>query len=57
MFDIFPGINKFKGKTVGDVDFDKVKNKAGYITPVPRGIGPMTVAMLLKNTLKLAKKN
>jgi methylenetetrahydrofolate dehydrogenase (NADP+) / methenyltetrahydrofolate cyclohydrolase len=51
------GINKFKGKTVGDVDFDKVKNKAGYITPVPRGIGPMTVAMLLKNTLKLAKKN
>ncbi len=50
------GINKYKGKTVGDVDFEKVKNKAGYITPVPRGIGPMTVAMLLKNTVKLAKE-
>jgi methylenetetrahydrofolate dehydrogenase (NADP+)/methenyltetrahydrofolate cyclohydrolase len=36
----------------GDVDFDSVKNKASYITPVPGGVGPMTIAMLLKNTLK-----
>ena len=40
-------------KTVGDVDFDAVKAKAGYITPVPGGVGPMTVAMLLKNTLRM----
>ncbi|XP_069596749.1 bifunctional methylenetetrahydrofolate dehydrogenase/cyclohydrolase 2, mitochondrial [Ranitomeya imitator] len=46
------------GKTilVGDVDFEEVKEKAGYITPVPGGVGPMTVAMLLKNTLMAAKK-
>ena len=43
-------------KIVGDVDFDAVVKKAGYITPVPGGIGPMTVAMLLKNTLKAANK-
>jgi methylenetetrahydrofolate dehydrogenase (NADP+)/methenyltetrahydrofolate cyclohydrolase len=41
-------------KTVGDVDFDAVKEKAGYITPVPGGVGPMTVAMLLENTLRCA---
>jgi methylenetetrahydrofolate dehydrogenase (NADP+)/methenyltetrahydrofolate cyclohydrolase len=41
-------------KTVGDVDFDAVKGKAGYITPVPGGVGPMTVAMLLRNTLRSA---
>ena len=35
----------------GDVDFESVKNKASYITPVPGGVGPMTIAMLLKNTL------
>jgi len=35
----------------GDVDFDSVKEKASYITPVPGGVGPMTIAMLLKNTL------
>nr|XP_028558443.1 probable bifunctional methylenetetrahydrofolate dehydrogenase/cyclohydrolase 2 isoform X2 [Podarcis muralis] len=46
------------GKTnlVGDVDFEEVKKKAGFITPVPGGVGPMTVAMLLKNTLIAAKK-
>ncbi|XP_053317594.1 bifunctional methylenetetrahydrofolate dehydrogenase/cyclohydrolase 2, mitochondrial [Spea bombifrons] len=41
---------------VGDVDFEGVKEKAGFITPVPGGVGPMTVAMLLKNTLMAAKK-
>jgi methylenetetrahydrofolate dehydrogenase (NADP+)/methenyltetrahydrofolate cyclohydrolase len=47
-------------KTVGDVDFDGVKEKAGFLTPVPGGVGPMTVAMLLKNTVRsaeLAKKH
>jgi methylenetetrahydrofolate dehydrogenase (NADP+)/methenyltetrahydrofolate cyclohydrolase len=43
-----------KRKTVGDVDFEAVKEKAGYITPVPGGVGPMTVAMLLENTLRCA---
>jgi methylenetetrahydrofolate dehydrogenase (NADP+) / methenyltetrahydrofolate cyclohydrolase len=42
-------------KTVGDVDFDAVKAKAGFITPVPGGVGPMTVAMLLRNTLRSAE--
>jgi len=42
-------------KTVGDVEFDAVREKAGYITPVPGGVGPMTVAMLLKNTLTCAE--
>ncbi|XP_058403243.1 bifunctional methylenetetrahydrofolate dehydrogenase/cyclohydrolase 2, mitochondrial isoform X2 [Diceros bicornis minor] len=45
-----------KTKLVGDVDFEAVKKKAGFITPVPGGVGPMTVAMLLKNTLMAAKK-
>ena len=43
------------GKLCGDVDFDAVSQKAGYITPVPGGVGPMTRAMLLKNTIKAAK--
>ncbi len=43
------GINRVDGKLVGDVDFAKVEKKASYITPVPKGIGPMTVAMLLEN--------
>ena len=43
-------------KLVGDVDFEEVKNVAGAITPVPGGVGPMTIAMLLSNTLKAAKK-
>jgi methylenetetrahydrofolate dehydrogenase (NADP+)/methenyltetrahydrofolate cyclohydrolase len=42
-------------KTVGDVDFDRVKDLVGWITPVPGGVGPMTVAMLLKNTLRSAE--
>ncbi|MBI4090746.1 MAG: bifunctional 5,10-methylenetetrahydrofolate dehydrogenase/5,10-methenyltetrahydrofolate cyclohydrolase [Candidatus Komeilibacteria bacterium] len=48
------GINKIKGKTVGDVDFANVAPKTSFITPVPGGVGPMTVAMLLYNTLRLA---
>jgi methylenetetrahydrofolate dehydrogenase (NADP+)/methenyltetrahydrofolate cyclohydrolase len=49
------GINKVDGKIVGDVDFENVSKKASYITPVPGGVGPMTIAMLLKNTIKAAK--
>ena len=54
------GINRIKQpdgtmKTVGDVDFESVAKKAAYITPVPGGVGPMTVAMLLKNTLRSAE--
>lgn len=44
------GINRVDGKLVGDVDFETVKEVAGKITPVPGGVGPMTVAMLLQNT-------
>lgn len=51
------GINKTKeGKLVGDVDFESVCQKAFAITPVPGGVGPMTVAMLMKNTLEAYKK-
>jgi methylenetetrahydrofolate dehydrogenase (NADP+)/methenyltetrahydrofolate cyclohydrolase len=47
------GINRLNnGKLVGDVDFENVSKKASYITPVPGGVGPMTIAMLLSNTLK-----
>jgi methylenetetrahydrofolate dehydrogenase (NADP+)/methenyltetrahydrofolate cyclohydrolase len=42
-------------KTVGDVDFDRVRDRVGFITPVPGGVGPMTVAMLLKNTVRSAE--
>jgi methylenetetrahydrofolate dehydrogenase (NADP+)/methenyltetrahydrofolate cyclohydrolase len=45
------GINRVEGKLVGDVDFASVYPKASLITPVPGGVGPLTVAMLLKNTL------
>jgi len=48
------GTNRVEGKLVGDVDFDAAKDKAAYITPVPGGVGPMTIAMLLKNTLAAA---
>ena len=41
------------GKLRGDVDFDNVKDIAGFITPVPGGVGPMTIAMLMENTLEL----
>ena len=44
-------------KLLGDVNFDSVKDKCSYITPVPGGVGPMTIAMLLKNTLKSFKLN
>lgn len=43
------GINRVEGKIVGDVDFESVVKKAGYITPVPGGVGPMTIACLMKN--------
>ncbi|XP_076243045.1 bifunctional methylenetetrahydrofolate dehydrogenase/cyclohydrolase 2, mitochondrial-like isoform X3 [Calliopsis andreniformis] len=46
-----------KYKLVGDVDFENVKTVAGYITPVPGGVGPLTVAMAMKNTISLAMKN
>lgn len=49
------GINKAGKKTVGDVDFDQVKDVAGWITPVPGGVGPMTIAMLLANTVSAAE--
>ena len=45
------GVNRVDGKIYGDVDFENVKNKASYITPVPGGVGPMTVTMLLHNTV------
>lgn len=49
------GMNRnFEGKLVGDVAFSSVSEKASYITPVPGGVGPMTITMLLKNTLKAA---
>lgn len=46
-----------EGKLVGDVDFENVSKKSSYITPSPGGVGPMTIAMLLSNTLKAAKIN
>ena len=46
------GTNKVFDKLVGDVDFDSVKEIAGYITPVPKGVGPMTIACLMENTLE-----
>jgi methylenetetrahydrofolate dehydrogenase (NADP+)/methenyltetrahydrofolate cyclohydrolase len=50
------GINRLEsGKLVGDVDFENVASKCSYITPVPGGVGPMTIAMLLENTIKSAK--
>ena len=49
------GINRVDDKLVGDVDFDPVSEIAGAITPVPGGVGPMTIAMLLKNTLTAAR--
>lgn len=50
------GINRVDGKLVGDVDFETVKDKCFAITPVPGGVGPMTIAMLMQNTLTAAKK-
>jgi len=50
------GINRLEsGKLVGDVSYDSVAKKCSYITPVPGGVGPMTIAMLLENTIKAAR--
>lgn len=50
------GINRLEnGKITGDVDFENVKEKASYITPVPGGVGPMTIAMLMNNVIKATK--
>ena len=43
------------GKLCGDVDFENVKDKCSYITPVPGGVGPMTISTLMKNTIKACK--
>ena len=48
------GMNRVDGKLCGDVDFDSVKDKTSAITPVPGGVGPMTIAMLMKNCLEAA---
>jgi methylenetetrahydrofolate dehydrogenase (NADP+)/methenyltetrahydrofolate cyclohydrolase len=50
------GTNKTDGKLLGDVAFDEAKEVAGFITPVPGGVGPMTIAMLMTNTVKAAEK-
>lgn len=51
------GINRLdNGKITGDVDFESVKEKASYITPVPGGVGPMTVAMLMNNVIKATRR-
>jgi methylenetetrahydrofolate dehydrogenase (NADP+)/methenyltetrahydrofolate cyclohydrolase len=51
------GINRMPdGKLAGDVDFDSAKEKASYITPVPGGVGPMTITMLLANTVRAAER-
>ena len=46
--------NRVSGKLAGDSDFEAVKQKASWITPVPGGVGPMTIAMLMKNTVSAA---
>ena len=52
------GVNRLEnGKLAGDVDFDEVAPRASYITPVPGGVGPMTIAMLMKNTLDAAVRS
>jgi methylenetetrahydrofolate dehydrogenase (NADP+)/methenyltetrahydrofolate cyclohydrolase len=50
------GISRDERKITGDVDFEGVRKKASWITPVPGGVGPMTVSMLLKNTVSAASK-
>lgn len=49
------GINRIDGKLIGDVDFENVSKKTSFITPVPGGVGPMTMAMLMKNVLKATR--
>jgi methylenetetrahydrofolate dehydrogenase (NADP+)/methenyltetrahydrofolate cyclohydrolase len=50
------GINRVEGRLVGDVDFERVKDKTSLITPVPGGVGPMTITMLMYNTIESAKR-
>ena len=50
------GINRVDGKLCGDVDFEAVAKKASWITPVPGGVGKMTIAMLMDNTVAAAEK-
>ena len=50
------GINRIEGGLCGDADFARISAKAGAITPVPGGVGPMTIAMLLKNTVQAWKR-
>ncbi|SDI96242.1 bifunctional methylenetetrahydrofolate dehydrogenase/methenyltetrahydrofolate cyclohydrolase FolD [Salimicrobium halophilum] len=50
------GVNRVDGKLTGDVDFESAKEVASYLTPVPKGVGPMTITMLLYNTIESAKK-
>jgi methylenetetrahydrofolate dehydrogenase (NADP+) / methenyltetrahydrofolate cyclohydrolase len=49
------GINRVEGKIVGDVEFQEAESRASYITPVPGGVGPLTVAMLMRNLVEAAK--
>jgi len=51
------GINRLDGKLVGDVDFASVSKQASFITPVPGGVGPMTIAMLMENTFQAFKNS
>ncbi len=50
------GVNRVEGRLVGDVDFAAVQNVAGKITPNPGGVGPMTIAMLMQNTVLAAEQ-
>ena len=50
------GINKVESQLVGDVDFESVTDRASFVTPVPGGVGPMTIAMLMANTVKSAER-
>jgi methylenetetrahydrofolate dehydrogenase (NADP+)/methenyltetrahydrofolate cyclohydrolase len=49
------GVNRVEGKIVGDVDFEAVSPVAGFLSPVPFGVGPMTITMLLRNTVLAAR--
>ncbi len=51
------GVNRVDGKIVGDVDFEEVQKIAGKITPNPGGVGPMTIAMLMQNTVTAAQRS
>jgi methylenetetrahydrofolate dehydrogenase (NADP+) / methenyltetrahydrofolate cyclohydrolase len=51
------GTNRVDGKLCGDVDFERIREKASYITPVPGGVGPMTICMLLRNTVEASKSH